>query len=151
MSAFAVIEPVLQGDTYLLTQPGHVLYMAQHPDKKYGLGADIDMGGMVWAPIDDFSGSLDGLIYFTFNYSISNLVIRVEEGKEAVGFCRNISGKIKDVIFENISLSCSHVFSGDMGLVAGSCTGKLIDIHVKNGRLQVAAKAMHFSSRLFAR
>lgn len=133
-------EPTLKGNVYQITEPNHLLYMAEHPDKDYALAEDIDMRGSVWTPVDDFTGSLKGLIASTFNYTISNLVIEAKEGDTNVGFFRIVSGTVEDVNFENITLVCPGTFSGNVGIVAGVCKTALNDVAVKNCSVEATVR-----------
>jgi hypothetical protein len=49
---YEVVEPAQKSGVYQLSEPGHLLYLAEHPDQKYALCADIDMGGYIWTPVE---------------------------------------------------------------------------------------------------
>ena len=140
LPSFDPVEPVEKNGVYQITEPAHLTYLAQHPDKDYALAEDIDMHGYVWTPVEDFSGKLTGLIASTFNYTISNLVIEVKEGDTNVGFFRTVSGKVQDVNFENVTLVCPGTFSGNAGIVAGHCKSALDDVVVKNCAVTATVK-----------
>ncbi len=137
---FAVAEPEKVGDVYQITRPGHLLYMAQNPGHAYALAADIDMEGREWTPIDDFTGSLTGLIHADYNYTISNLTIRVMGNETDLGFFRVISGKVEDVIFSDIAIVGDGVLSGNFGVVAGHCKTELTDVDVTGSVLSLSVK-----------
>ncbi|MBR0129919.1 MAG: hypothetical protein IJM08_01280, partial [Firmicutes bacterium] len=52
----------LQGGYYVITQPDQLFELGRHQGAKYRLGADLDMSGRPWTPVD-FFGELDGAGY----------------------------------------------------------------------------------------
>ncbi len=137
----SAVEPAKNTDgAYVLTQPGHVAYMAEHPAETYVLGADIDMGGAGWTPIADFSGKLSGKIHNDYNYTISNLTIQVAEDATNVGFFATVTGDVEDVIFKNVSIVSLYPFSGHAGIAVGQTDKELSDVDVKNGSITLTVK-----------
>ena len=134
------VEPQKKDGVYQLSEPGHLLYLAEHPDQKYALCDDIDMGGYAWTPVDDFSGSLTGKISVMYNYTISNLTIEASAADANVGFFRVITGTVKEINFENVTVTAAGTFSGNLGVVAGQNNSKLENVDVKNCTVTVTAK-----------
>lgn len=139
LPVFEVVEPTQKDGVYQLSEPGHLLYMAENPSKKYALSDDIDMCGTTWKPIDDFTGSLTGQIYSFFNYTISNVVIEVAEGDANVGFFRTISGTVEEINFHNVTVTGTSAFTGNLGIVAGQSKTALTDVEVKDSTINVAS------------
>ena len=138
--AFQAVEPVVKENVYQITEPGHLLYMAQHPDRSYALADDIDMKGYIWTPIDDFTGSLTGLIAGDFNYTISNLTIAVDQDHENNGFFRILSGTVRDINLQNVSISSSETLSGNIGVIAGVVKTEIIDVDVNDSSIYAPIK-----------
>lgn len=136
----AAVEPQKKDGVYQLSEPGHLLFLAENPDKDYVLCGDIDMGGYAWTPVDTFSGSLTGKISDLYNYTISDLTIEAAGADANVGFFRVVTGTIKQVNFENVTITADGTFSGNLGVVAGQNDSKLEGVDVKNSTVTVTAK-----------
>ena len=100
------------------------------------LNADIDLNEEEWTPIGDrnvdqgsFLGTFDG-----GNHTISNLWIS-EWNKDGAGFfskvglqSENISGTVKNVTFENVTIVSNHSY---VGVIAQAPSGALIEnVHI---------------------
>lgn len=105
--------------------------MAMGTEGNYLLVTDIDMSGHEWTSVSSFSGVFDG------NYkTISNFTT----DSAGVGFIKALSGVVRDVTFENVSIiPAKGEYGGDgggMGVVAASAAaGSLIDGVVAAGTL----------------
>lgn len=135
-----LVEPTLKDGVYQITEAGHMLFLQQNPNKNYALCNDIDMGGYVWTPVDEFSGVLDGLINTQYYYTVSNIVIPVAAGDTNVGLFRVLSGSVKNIIFSDITVSCTEAFTGNIGIVAGTSNKALVEVSVLNCSMAVSVK-----------
>lgn len=140
LPVFVAEEPAQKNGVYQVSEPNHLLYMAEHPDKNYALCSNIDLCGTTWKPIDNFTGTLTGLIGDVFNFTISNAVIEVAEGDTEAGFFRKVTGTVEELNFENITLSGSGVFTGNAGVVAGTAETALKDVDARNCSLKLSVK-----------
>ncbi len=99
--------------------------------------ADIDLAGCEWAPIESFSGVLDG-----GGHTISRMYINSYE--ENAGFIgASVGADIKDITFEDASVVC-HELNGNAGIVAGKgvYTTSFTNVHVSGiVRSQKTARA----------
>ncbi len=105
-----------------------LLAMKDAPDGYYVLVEDIDLFGVEWAPFA-FSGTLIGN-----GFSIKNLSLRSDEGN--LGLFSKLTGTVKDVVLENISVisdSYNSVFVG--GLCAELLGGSISGVEV-SGRVE---------------
>ena len=75
----------------------------------YILGKDIDLEGVEFAPIPDFSGTLDGR-----GNSIKNLTINAEN-QDTVGLFGVVTGKVKNLQFEDSNIKGNI----NVGILAG--------------------------------
>lgn len=138
-----VLEPVTpeqKKGAYQLSEPGHLVFLAENPGEDYVLCCDIDMGGYVWTPVDTFSGSLDGKISSAYNFTISNLVIKAASQDANVGFFRVLTGTVSNINFEDITVTAAGTFSGNLGVVAGQSNSKLTNVAVKDSSITVSAR-----------
>ena len=140
LPSYEAQEPALKNNVYQITEPCHLIYMAEHPNKSYALAADIDMYGYAWTPVEDFSGKLSGKMFSDTNYTISNLVIEAKEGEASVGLFRTLSGTVTDIIFQDITVTCSGTFTGNMGVVAGVSKAIQSKVTVKDCTIDAAVK-----------
>lgn len=90
--------------------------------KDYSLGADIDLGNEDWSSMANFVGSLDGK-----GHTISNFKIVAGTGYY-VGFANTLTGTIKNVKFNNVTVNASG--SHEFGVVAGENKGYVYNVEV---------------------
>ena len=88
----------------------------------YSLGADIDLGNANWSSMGEFRGSLDGK-----GHKISNLTI-VAGTNYYVGFVNRLFGTIKNVTFENVTVTAAA--EHQTGVVAGENSGYVYNVKV---------------------
>lgn len=101
-----------------------LLNMAEHPDGKFELLCDIDLGGISWTPVGTksapFKGELDGS-YFT----ISNFTIDAPTADGDQGFFGVMTGEVKDTIFRDFSVNAT-ADTQRMGALCGVCEGTVL-------------------------
>ena len=87
---------------------------------KYTLMNDIDLSGKDWTPISKFNGILDGN-----GYSIKNLTIKDTGTDMYIGFFKKIAdpAEIKNIKFENVSVSSPNAYVGGIFGGASSASG----------------------------
>lgn len=98
---------------------------------------DIDINGM-WMPIDSFAGTFDGN-----GYKISNFTsVSTSNDNTQCGFFRVLKGTVKNVIFENATISQaqtmddSESYNIGAGVLAGYIDGGTVDnIIIKNSNV----------------
>ena len=79
----------------------------------YILANDIDLGGIEWTPIADFTGVFDGN-----GFVISDFKITI--GQEYIGLFSSNRGEIKNLGIENFEINVTH----SDGVVAGGLIGR---------------------------
>lgn len=89
---------------------------------EYKLSGDIDLSGVEWTPIGDFTGVLDGN-----GYAIKNLTINASESN--VGLFSTLSGTVKNLKLENVSVTASGIVE-NVGGVCGVLNGSLVNVQV---------------------
>jgi len=95
---------------------------------------DIDLGTAYWTPIgqnsEDFTGVFDGQ-----GYTIYNLKVNVKNGSSNAGFFGVLTGTVKNVIFDGVSINS---IGNGAGTVAGSIfnTGIIEEVTVKNAKIE---------------
>ena len=100
--------------------------MLTNPNGNIQLTCDIDMTGVKWTPIEEFSGTLYG-----GNYTISGL--NIEANGEEVGFIKTLTGTVQDLNFKDSKVinnststtSCTGIIAGK--IVGGTVSGINID------------------------
>lgn len=110
---------------------------ALNANSKVILMNDIDINGM-WMPIDSFAGTFDGN-----GYKISNFTsVSTSNDNTQCGFFRVLKGTVKNVIFENATISQaqtmddSESYNIGAGVLAGYIDGGTVDnIIIKNSNV----------------
>lgn len=106
-SAIDEMTPNADGVYQIHTSAG-VSNMANHPDSKFQLLWDVDMEGVQWTPVAEFTGTLDGQ-----GYTISNFTVTAGEN---TGFIAVNKGTVKDLGLE-LSLSADRGIAGGIAAV----------------------------------
>lgn len=103
-----------------------LLYMAANPSGSYQLNADLDLGGAVWTPIRNFSGSLNGNGHIISNFDICASVPDSHSTAYNQGFFGDTenTAEIRDLHLQNVTVTADEK-TGFMGLFAGTLRGKL--------------------------
>ncbi len=128
----------LKDGYYVITQPDQLFELGRHQGARYRLGADIDMSGQEWTPVD-FFGELDGC-----GYTISGLDIKGISGDVRVTFDGNMkryatvfsgffgcleNAYVHDVTIQVSQLTCDE---GPDCAFAGLLAGWMADSTVEN-------------------
>ncbi len=111
-----------EGTPYLIATRDQLEAIAQDASKHYKLTQDIDLSGTDWTPIPSLTGTFDG------NYrTISNMKIDLSSGSQ-IGFIKTLSGKVKNVRFENASVTGSNMVGAVTGITYsnGSVEGVIV-------------------------
>ena len=86
------------------------------PDGFYKLGADINLAGEQWTPIENFSGELDGN-----GKKIKHFTIKSEDF--VCGFIKKHTGTIKNVEFESVTIWQKALANEDINTRSNVTTG----------------------------
>ena len=125
-------------NTWFLYTKEDLDLLRQHPDANFEVREEIDCQGMVWTPVENFTGKLSGVWGGDFNHTISNLVIEAPAGATAAGFFGTVEGTVTDLSFENVTLKLPEGFSGKAGLLAGVIKTDMIDIDARGLKIELA-------------
>ena len=90
--------------------------LSAHPEAKFKILDDIDLGGAQWTPVAEFTGELEGQGYVISNFTVA--------AAENTGFIGVNKGTIKNVKLESVSITVESGIAG--GIVAvneGTMTG----------------------------
>ena len=90
-------QTVPQEGVYKLWNADGVQLIAQHPDAKFELLCNVDMGGAELAPIPEFTGSLNGA-----NFIVSNFTVK-GGSEETFGMISVNKGNITGLTLENVT------------------------------------------------
>ena len=106
--------------------------MANHPDAKFEILCNMDLGGAVLAPIPEFTGDLNGA-----NFVISNFTLAGDG--ESFGFVGVNKGKIHNLLLENVTFQPGSS-AENIGTLAAVNEGTIQRCTV-GGTMQVTAAA----------
>ena len=128
-----------EADPYVITTPQHLLYMAEDllPGSTgyFKLGADINMDGMTWTPLNAASPYDKQIVFDGDGHTISNFSCI---GNSYPSFFGVLYGEVRNVTFLNPYVSVSGESGTALGVVAGYFgTGdkkaKAVNVHVVEG------------------
>ena len=98
-------------DPYLIATTGDFQQLALEPTKNYKMVADIDMSKAAqwWAPVKNFTGSLDG-----DGHTIYNLGVKTTEDHAGLFGTLDLNGIAKNLIFVNptVEVTNSNQYAG---------------------------------------
>lgn len=120
-------------DSKPISSVDDLLLVWENPSANYHLTKDIDLGGKQWACIQEFSGVFNGEGYKIYNFILSC----TESTTVNFGFIGKNTGTIKNLIFEDVSLSLVHSgnCSAYAGIIAGYNTGSIIGCKAGNNTM----------------
>lgn len=115
--------------------------IAENPAGNYHLVNDIDLKGGDWAPIENFSGILDGNGYKIHNFSL-------RQSGVSLGFVITNSGSIKNITFSNVDVSntLNGAVNCAIGVVSAYNTGSIVNVTVEKMSALVNLSATHAST-----
>ncbi len=139
---FITIQTGTLESPYLIETAADLQAIGEAPSKHYMLKNNIELSGMVWEPIEDFSGSLNGVYYrnaggteFAQENKITGL--RLEpKSNENIGLFANIL--FNGLVF-NLELGISEVIiagsatATNVGIIAGVNEGLILNCAVTLG------------------
>ena len=99
--------------------------MKDAPSGNYVLVADIDLSGFVWESFA-FSGTFEGN-----NNTISNLSITSSSGN--LGMFTSLTGTIRNLDFENVTVTSNASSTCYVGALAATFTGTLTNVTISSG------------------
>jgi len=98
------------------------------PEAVFVLTNDIDMAGVTWTP-NDFGGILDGN-----GHTIRNLSVSSSTG--ALGVFKKITGTVKDLTFENLSVESTSYQKVQVGGLAAESTATVENVVIRSGDIR---------------
>lgn len=105
---------------YELHSPEGLKQLSEHPDGKFKLLCDIDLGGAQWTPIPEFTGEIEGQKYAICNFSVQE--------DEYTGFIGVNKGSIKNLYLQGQTLQAQSGFAGGIAAVnEGNISGCFAD------------------------
>lgn len=145
----STIDSLLQQIWGLVTAPGDsdgdgyyelstlddLLYMAINPGMAYELTGNIDLKGVQWTPVKQFTGTLNGNGYAISNFTVSQSVddIAKTDGKydQNMGFFGGIekTGVITDLHLRDVTINATED-AGYIGILAGTNRGSVSGVTV---------------------
>ena len=82
----------------------------------FNLLADIDMAGEEWIPVNTDANAFKGMVFEGNNHKISNLTVNTDS--DFASFAGVLIGSMKNVTFENPSVTSNYGAVGSAGVVA---------------------------------
>ncbi len=139
---FVTIETGKLNSPYLIENADELQAIKNAPTKHYMLKADVDLSGRNWEPIENFSGSLNGIYYrktgediFAENHKITGLTLNSTDGVN-VGLFGDTT--ITSLIF-NVELEITAALVSNnnnletVGALVGSNKGVILNCAVSLG------------------
>ena len=123
--AHIVVEPKFYeyDNVYYVSDSEDFLNIKNHPSGNITIVNDIDLSDVNYVPFE-FKGTLDGK-----DHKIKNANI-VTTDTNAGLFTHN-SGKIKDLVIENINIVSNNTKTSYIGVLCGTSSGEIISVDVK--------------------
>lgn len=97
------------------------------PQESFTLENDLDMFGVDWVPIG-FAGTLNGN-----GHSIKNLTL--SSGSGDLAMFTTVSGTIRDVVFERVSVSSTSQEKVSIAVLASISTGTIENVEIRSGKI----------------
>ncbi len=113
-----------------------LLAIAQNPSANYHLTRDINLGGIVWTPIEEFSGILNGN-----GYSIISIILNCTGDAEKFGFILTNRGRIENLTMKDViySVALNEPQQGmNGGIFAAVNEGSICGCKVEVGSFHVS-------------
>jgi len=121
-----------QSGVYKIWNKEGLKQLAAHPDAMFQILCDIDAGGMVLAPVAEFTGNIDGM-----NFTISNFTVQ-GEGAD-FGFVAVNKGKISNLYLDDVTFQAGA--ATNIGSFAGRNEGTILRCMITNSTMTVATTA----------
>lgn len=110
------------------------LAIAERPDIAYHLMQDINLGGMTWTPMENFSGILKGEGHKIYNFSVM-------DGNAANSHAMIIAnnGTIQDLEIYDVRYNVTYAGNeaSTLGLFVAENKGKLRNCHISQGQIRL--------------
>lgn len=121
------------GEYIVISNVEHLMAIKDDTTAKYLLACDINCKGETLAPIDEFSGEIEGNGYKIYNFSIN-------ETADIAGFIRTNKGTVQNLSFDNFIfqiLTSSSTLEKQYGLICGINNGTIKNCHVLKGTFTI--------------
>ncbi len=128
---------VLPNDTTVIMTAEELMQIYANPAGSYALGADIDMSGVAWKPVD-FTGTFDGNNYAILNLNINQLgdsTAKTYDGNmiEYDSYFAGFFGTLKGATVSNLKILGVNVdIDTDKSCFAAGISGYMEDAHIIN-------------------
>ena len=109
----SIDENVPENGEYQIHTAEGMKNIAQYPDAKFKILRDIDMGGMEWTPVENFTGTINGQ-----TFKIKNFTISKTDASGNMAFIGVNEGVVNNVVFENVTITSDENTKNIAGLVA---------------------------------
>ncbi len=113
------------------------------PTANYILRNDIDLGATEWAPIETFSGIIDG-----DGHKINNLKLIGSENR--LGFIKTNDGTVQNIIFDNAVLDYDRDTSNGnkayAGVISSINNGTIKDCNLAGGQIEVTINSAGYNN-----
>ena len=135
------------GEYTVISNVEQLMAIKDDPTAKYLLACDINCKGETLAPIDEFSGEIEGNGYKIHNFSIN-------ETADTVGFIRTNKGAVRNLSFEDfifciVTVSNSNSPHKQYGVVCGVNDGIIDNCDVLDSNLQITVSLVSTSTNWY--
>jgi len=107
-----------------------LLAIANDPTLNYHLMDDINMGGIVWTPVEEFSGILDGQ-----GFKIYNLTLSDNNTQNDLAFIKSNKGTIRNIDLVDVTYNFSRHTETRAGILTAYNNGLIQNCNVTGGKL----------------
>lgn len=107
-----------------------LLAIANDPTLNYHLMDDINMGGIAWTPLAEFSGILDGQGFKIYNLTLSD---NATQGNFA--FIKTNSGTIRNLNFEDVTYNYSYDGETQGAILTAVNNGLIQNCRITGGKM----------------
>ena len=117
-----------------ISSAAELIAIRNDPTANYHLTADINLGGEIWAPVEGFSGILNGN-----GHTVRNFTLSATQYTPHFGFFARMSGTLQNLSFADFTLNVSVGSTAEMkiGAFAGSNEGRIYNCRLLDGVFQV--------------
>ena len=116
--------------------------IAENPGGIYHLTADINLLGETWAPIAEFTGTLNGNGHKIYAFSLS---LNVAAGNYKLGFINVNKGTIRNLVFDEVTVNCVQSTNNwsdiRVGVIVAENLGSVLNCHITNSTVKGAFTA----------
>ena len=97
--------------------------------------SDIDLGGIVWTPINITNTSGEMIVIDGNSKTVSNFKLKAENNQGLFGTAQNV--EIKDLGVSNVELKDENATVENVGALAGNLSGRLTNVRVERVTIEL--------------